>query len=209
MDGFTLHSSWLGGFTNCLWTVGFQIMNQSQIMAARVVPLHPEMEDLIRRQCFGGAAKSMGDFGVTPNEIIAHLKNAGLAIASRPERVLENIDGIVHAVACIRGDSRGWVELVNQHGWCLERAAMETFQVDGALSAHRFWSELRLGTNGASGACRKDGWPLPRLQWFAGLRPLRHWLADRLFGGLEAISESQTRARLDTRANPHTLADVM
>ena len=62
-------------------------MNQTQIMAARVVPLHPEMENLIRRQCFGGAAKSMGEFGVTPNEIIAHLKNAGLALASRPERV--------------------------------------------------------------------------------------------------------------------------
>ena len=184
-------------------------MNQTQPLVARVVPLDSDLENQIRRYCFGAATKSMREFSVTPHEIIVHLAHAGLAVASRPERVLENLDGIVHAVACIRGDSRGWVELVNQHGWCLERAAMETFSVDGALAAHRFWSELRSGTNGARDACRKDGWPLPRLQWYAGLRPLRHWLADRLFGGLEAISESQTRARLDTRANPHTLADVM
>ncbi|MSR33553.1 MAG: hypothetical protein EXS12_01915 [Phycisphaerales bacterium] len=184
-------------------------MNQTQKVVVRVVPLHVDLENQIRRCCFGSTAKSMREFGVTPNEIILHLENAGLAVASRPERVLENLDSIVHAVACIRGDSRGWIELVNQHGWCLERAAMETFSVDGALSAHRFWSELRLGTNGERGGCRNDGWPLPRLQWFAGLRPLRHWLADRLFGGLEAISESKMRARLDTRSNPHTLADVM
>ncbi len=184
-------------------------MSQTQTVAVRVVPLHLDLENQIRRCCFGVAAKPMHDFSVTPNEILEHLAHAGLAVASRQERVLENIEGIVHAVACIRGDSRGWVELVNQHGWCLERAAMETFSVDGALSAHRFWSELREGTNGKCDACRKDGWPLPRLQWYAGLRPLRHWLADRLFGGLEAISESKTRARLDTRANPHTLAEVM
>ena len=184
-------------------------MNQTQIVAVRAVPLHLDLENQIRRCCFGVACKPMREFGVTPNEIIEHLAHAGLAVASRPERVLENLEGIVHAVACIRGDSRGWVALVNQHGWCLERAAMETFKVDGALAAHRFWSELQIGTQGTSGDCRKDGWPLPRLQWYAGLRPLRHWLADRLFGGLEAISESQTRARLDTRANPHTLADVM
>ena len=53
---------------------------------------------------------------------------------------------------------------------------------------------------------RADGWPLPRLQWYAGLRPLRHWLADRLFGGIEARWESSQRERLDTLSNGRSLA---
>ncbi|MCE9620280.1 MAG: hypothetical protein K8R92_10285 [Planctomycetes bacterium] len=145
---------------------------------------------------------------MSPDEIIEHLSQAGLAVASRPERVLENLEGIVHAVACISGNARAWVELATQHGWCLERAAMERFGVDGGLAAHRFWSELRIGTCGGIGECRKDGWPLPRLQWFAGLRPLRHWLADRLFGGLESLIEVPIGARLDMGANPHRLEPV-
>jgi hypothetical protein len=177
-------------------------------MMARVVPLDPVLEDRIRRACFVGATRWMREHGVSPDDIVRHLSAAGLAVASRPERVLENIDGIAHAVACILGNARAWVELANQHGWCLERAAMERFGVNGGLSAHRFWNELRVGTCGAAGGCRGDGWSLPRLQWYAGLRPLRHWLADRLFGGLEASREMQIGSRLDTAANPHRLAEV-
>ena len=44
------------------------------------------------------------------------------------------------------------------------------------------------------------------LQWYAGLRPLRHWLADRLFGGIEARWESSQRERLDTLSNGRSLA---
>ncbi len=184
-------------------------MNKTQEIIPRVVPIDFNLKDQIRQCCFGDAATYLAEFNVTPNQIIEHLARAGLAVASRPERVLEHLHGVVHAVACIRGDSRGWVQLINDHGWCLERTAMETFSIDGALAAHRFWRELRIGTNGGHDGCRQDGWPLPRLQWYAGLRPLRHWLADRLFGGLEATNQSKTRARLDTGANPHTLADVM
>ena len=159
------------------------------------VPLEPEVEDLVRRACFAHAAAALAEFRVHPDEIVAHLTHAGLAVASRADRVLDHLDGVAHAVACVRGDALAWTELANRHGWCLERAAMDRFEVEGGLAARRFWGEARRGTLGApEDRVRDDGWPLPRLQWYAGLRPLRHWLADRLFGGIEARLESSQRA---------------
>ncbi len=171
------------------------------------VPLEPEVEDLVRRACFGLSAPALMEFNVRPDEIVEHLTQAGLAVANRPDRVLQNLDGVAHAVACIRGDARAWIELANRHGWCLERAAMDRHDVEGGLCARRFWVDVRHGTLGApEDRVRDDGWPYPRLQWFAGLRPLRHWLADRLFGGIEARAESAHRERLDSLATGRSLA---
>jgi hypothetical protein len=177
------------------------------VVAHRPVPLEPEVEDLVRRACFAAAAPALIEFGVRPDEIVDHLTSAGLSVANRPDRVLANLDGVAHAVACVRGDARAWSDLANRHGWCLERAAMDRHGAEGGLASRRFWLELRSGTLcGPSDRLRQDGWPLPRLQWYAGLRPLRHWLADRLFGGIEAGQESLQR-RLDTPHAPHSLPD--
>jgi hypothetical protein len=178
------------------------------VVARGSVPLEPEIDTLVRRACFTLAAPALVDFRVSPDEIIAHLTTAGLSVANRAERVLQNLDGVAHAVACIRGDARAWAELVNRHGWCLERAVMDRHGAEGGLAARRFWGEVRLGTLGApDDRVRDDGWPYPRLQWYAGLRPLRHWLADRLFGGIEARIESSHRERLDSLQAPHSLVD--
>jgi hypothetical protein len=84
---------------------------------------------------------------------------------------------------------------------------MDRHDVEGGLCARRFWVDVRRGTLGApEDRVRDDGWPYPRLQWFAGLRPLRHWLADRLFGGIEARAESAHRERLDSLATGRSLA---
>jgi hypothetical protein len=177
------------------------------VVARGPVPIEPQVEMLVRRACFATAAEALAEFRVHPDEIVHHLTHAGLAIASRPERVLQNLDGVAHAVACVRGDAQAWTDLANRHGWCLERAAMDRFSVEGGLAARRFWGEARRGTLGApDDRVRDDGWPLPRLQWYAGLRPLRHWLADRLFGGIEARWESSQRERLDSLPEGRSLA---
>jgi hypothetical protein len=177
------------------------------VVARAPVPLEPEVEDLVRRACFAHAADALADFRVRPDEVVAHLTTAGLAVASRSDRVLQHLDGVAHAIACVRGDAFAWTELANRHGWCLERASMDRFGVEGGLAARRFWIEVRRGTLGApEDRVRDDGWPLPRLQWYAGLRPLRHWLADRLFGGIEARWESSQRERLDTLPGGRSLA---
>jgi len=178
------------------------------VVAHQPVPLEPEVEDLVRRACFAAAAPALMEFGVRPDEIVDHLTSAGLSVANRPDRVLANLDGVAHAVACTRGDVRAWTDLANRHGWCLERAAMDRHGTEGGLAARRFWLEIRAGTLGETAErLRQDGWPLPRLQWYAGLRPLRHWLADRLFGGIEARIESSHRERLDSLQAPHSLVD--
>ena len=177
-------------------------------MVRTSVPLEPEFEARVRRACFTSASAAMRDFRVQPDELVRHLTAAGLGVAHRPERSIENLDGVAHAVACIRGDARAWAELVNRHGWCLDRAAMDRHGAEGGLAARRFWNEVRAGTLGAPDArVRDDGWPCPRLQWYARLRPLRHWLADRLFGGIEARIESSHRERLDSLQAPHSLVD--
>jgi hypothetical protein len=184
------------------------LIKPGDVVARGSVPMEPEVEAMLRRACFTTAAATLMDFRVQPDELIAHLTAAGLAIANRPERAVQNLDGVVHVVACIRGDARAWAELVNRHGWCLDRAAMDRHGAEGGLAARRFWNEVRLGTLGApDDRVRDDGWPYPRLQWFAGLRPLRHWLADRLFGGIEARIESSHRERLDSLQAPHSLVD--
>jgi len=177
------------------------------------VPIGADVDAMVRRACFASAAEALATFRVHPDEILTHLTQAGLAVASRPERVLQHLDGVAHAVACVRGDAAAWTDLANHHGWCLERAAMDQFGIEGALAARRFWTDARRGTLGApDDRVRDDGWPLPRLQWYAGLRPLRHWLADRLFGGIEARhvssqrAESSQRERLDTLSNGRSLA---
>jgi hypothetical protein len=171
------------------------------------VPLGTEVETLVRRACFATASDALAAFRVHPDEIIAHLSMAGLAVASRPERAAQHLEGVAHAVACVRGDAAAWTDLSNHHGWCLERASMDRFGIEGALAARRFWIDCRRGTLGApDDRVRDDGWPLPRLQWYAGLRPLRHWLADRLFGGIEARWESSQRERLDTLHGGRSLA---
>ncbi len=177
------------------------------VVARGPVPLEPQVQMLVRRACFAVAAEALSEFRVHPDEIVQHLSHAGLAIASRPERVLQNLDGVAHAVACVRGDALAWTELANRHGWCLERAAMDRFDVEGGLAARRFWIDTRRGTLGApDDRVRDDGWPLPRLQWYAGLRPIRHWLAERLFGGIEARLESSQRERLDSLPDGRSLA---
>ena len=126
------------------------------------VPLEPEVEDLVRRACFGLSAPALMEFNVRPDEIVEHLTQAGLAVANRPDRVLQNLDGVAHAVACIRGDARAWIELANRHGWCLERAAMDRHDVEGGLCARRFWVDVRHGTLGApEDRVRDDGCTRP------------------------------------------------
>jgi len=179
---------------------------QRDVVVRGSVPLEPAIECLVRRACFTTLSQSLIEFGVHPDEMVNHLAQAGLAIATRPERALENLEGVAHAIACVRGDARAWIELANRHGWCLERAAMDRHHIEGGLSARRFWSEVKRGTLGApQDRVREDGWPLPRLQWYAGLRPLRHWLADRLFGAIEARGDSSQRERLDSLSQPSSL----
>ena len=113
------------------------------VVARGPVPLEPQLESLVRRACFAVAAESLAEFRVHPDEVIAHLSHAGLAIASRPERVVQHLDGVAHAVACVRGDAHAWTELANRHGWCLERAAMDRFDVEGGLAARRFWRDRK------------------------------------------------------------------
>ncbi len=187
--------------------MGYPIQTNRCAVVRPRVRLEPKIEDLVRRACFTVASSSLASYGVHPNDIIDHLIHAGLAAANRAERVVEHLDGVAHAVACIRGNSRAWADLATLHGWCLERAAMEQHGAEGGLATRRFWFELRQGTlEAADSHLLENRVPCPRLQWYAGLRPLRHWLADRLFGGIEARLESSQRETLDSTDTMRSLA---
>ena len=113
--------------------MGYPIQTNRCAVVRPRVRLEPKIEDLVRRACFTVASSSLASYGVHPNDIIDHLIHAGLAAANRAERVVEHLDGVAHAVACIRGNSRAWADLATLHGWCLERAAMEQHGAEGGL----------------------------------------------------------------------------
>lgn len=163
--------------------------------AART-PLHPSIAAAVRTAYFCEAGELAVRYGVSADDVIEQLERAGLGRAPRAERCISNIRCAVHAAALVRGEPQAWADLVTALGPAFDRAcASRLDRTRGIQFARRFWADLRDSSTDAvlaeaasarpRAARRPRGVRPPDLRTFPAIRPLRHWLAERLLGSLE------------------------
>ena len=108
-----------------------------------------------------------------------------LAQQALDERIAQNIDELVIAIACIRGDETAWAEGIEPLRPVLVRMCeLRVDEADSTLHAARFLMGVRKRTFGED--CEfEDG--IPRLQEYAGIQPLRSYLGGPLFAILQDL----------------------
>lgn len=152
------------------------------------------LDQELRRAFFARGGTLATRYAVTLPHVLAHVEvaedvaHAGcdthhtLSIG----RIPNSIEDLVVATACCHGISRAWLECREANEVLLSRACeMRLEEIDALLFVRRFWDDLEARTLGTRGTLHSSG---PRMQDYLGTRPLRVWLADRLFGTLETMA---------------------
>lgn len=170
---------------------------------------HATLLARVRREFFARGASLAIRYGVTPEEVIAHLERADLASTPGPGRVLSFIDDLIGAVACCRGHPQAWYDTWARHESFLIRASrMRLSEGDAVIFARRFWIELHAVT--VLGRRLSHDSPvsasLVTLAHYSGVRPIRIWLTDRLLGTLEsALRDAMARRVASDAGRPSAL----
>ncbi|MBL9120291.1 MAG: hypothetical protein JNL80_10305 [Phycisphaerae bacterium] len=173
------------------------------------------LEDRIRREFFARASSNATRYGVTPDDVLSHLRGAHLTLTPGPARVLAFMDDIVLAVACVRNHPRAWHDAWGKHESAMIRACHARLDhASAVVFTRRFWVDMHfISTHGepVEADPKGDGdepastmlapWPL---RFYVGVRPLRVWLSDRLLARLE--HEIATGAIVST-ARSHSKTD--
>ncbi|MFO0873334.1 MAG: hypothetical protein U0575_05115 [Phycisphaerales bacterium] len=142
--------------------------------------------------------------------------------ALRVTRLVAHLDDLAHVVACVRGSANAWHDLSEAHEPALVHATRDRLGAMGAVVGVRRWfAALRIVTLdtdpepehdrladhhdrlalGAAPACvhvpgLREDVAVPSLRAYRGLRPLRHWLAERLLGELARQGPTAPARRL-------------
>jgi hypothetical protein len=168
------------------------------------IPQH--LNALIRTAYFSRAGDAAVRYRVSVSDVALHLLEAGVSRMPRPERAADNLRCVVHATALVRGDAQAWADIVNQLASSFDRAcAARLDHVQGMAFARRFWLDLRACVGPTK---RNFGTRAPDLRTYAGARPLRYWLAERLLGTLEhelGRAHHPSHRRLDKALGARTL----
>lgn len=111
--------------------------------------------------------------------------------------MIVHLEDLTQVVACLAGVGLAWSDLVEAHEPALLRVVRERLDDQGSLVAVRRWflalkRNSRVGPGGGaiSGAFAGPPDPQPTLGAYPGVRPLRHWLAERLLGELARAGSS-------------------
>ena len=140
----------------------------------------------IRREFFAKGGTSATRYGVTVDELVAHLERARLFSTAGPGRILSYVDDQISAVACARGHPQAWHDAWEKHESMLIRACHARLEEsDAVVFTRRFWIELYAATILPCDARDETGLNLPSIAEFVAVRPLRIWLTDRLLTRLE------------------------
>lgn len=163
--------------------------------------------DQLRTEWFArqGCGPSAARLDVTFDDLVEHLEEAfDLDLLHTPElkeaaisRIVENLEDLLLAIACIKGRNAAWIELEQDVGPLLARMCeLRIDQADAMLHASRFVRSVRTRTREESLA---DDLPVnidaelegddgtPCLQDYTGLHPLRAYLGGPLFAMLQDL----------------------
>jgi hypothetical protein len=177
----------------------------------------PDLDEIsineLRQAFFREGGASALRFHVSLDDILEHLRFAfDLSLLRTDalrrvaiERITQNIEELVIAIACIRGDENAWAAGIEPLRPVLIRMCeLRVDEVDAILHASRFIMAVRNRTFGKDGEF-DDG--IPRLQEFAGIQPLRSYLGGPLFAilqdlikdGMAVATRPSTNARAAAR----------
>lgn len=165
--------------------------------ASTVAPSGPPRSSVsrLRTAFFAHAGELAHRYHITFERLIAHLWRARHAHRRLTLRSVTHVDDLVHAIACIDEVGMAWSDLGERYERALiRRCRGGQDEIEATILVRRLFSQLRCRTQNDSIAPL-----LPSLRGYAGTRPLRNWLADRL---------SATRARQATvRSRAHSTFD--
>ena len=162
----------------------------------RLASMEPEeLESSIREAYFAIASWVAIRYDVEIEEVIDHLRRAGVHSAARPGAAVHYVEDIVLAVAASRGNPQAWSDAAQIFDLTLVRAcSLRLPEQEAAIYVRRFLGALERETlhEAIDPVGREDAEyddePCPGdggLRAYAGLRPLRVWLTDRLLAQLE------------------------
>lgn len=159
-----------------------------------------ELESGIRKAYFAIASWVAFRYDIQVDEVVTHLRAAGVHTATRPGAAIQYVEDIVLAVAACQANNQAWHDLCQVFDLTLVRAcSLRLPEHESIVYVRRFLGKLKQETieycaipgapaiEDASDE-KYDDEPLEGdggLRAYAGLRPLRVWLTDRLLAQLE------------------------
>ena len=140
----------------------------------------------IRMAYFQNASLEAGRYRIGLEDVMAHLERVQLGRLTTPGRILTHISDITQAVACCKGSHLAWADLHSEYESILTNACLLRLDAtEAALFTRRFMLDLernsRLGHRDLQ----------PTMMSYAGTRPMRMWLTDRLLGRLETTLQGR------------------
>jgi hypothetical protein len=129
----------------------------------------------LRLAFFAQAGELAGRYHVRFERVIEHLWQARRCNRRLLLRGVTNVDDLVHAIACIDDVGLAWSDLAERYEPTLiRRCRTGQEDIEATVFVRRLLADLR----------RRSREPfvanLPSLCGYAGTRPLRSWLSDRL-----------------------------
>ena len=181
----------------------------------RLSAIEPEeLESSIREAYFAIASWVALRYDVEIDEVIEHLRRAGVHSAARPGAAVHYVEDIVLAVAATQGNRQARSDAAQIFDLTLVRAcSLRLPEQESVMYVRRFLADLERETLDTSilpvrsedavyddEPAEGDG----GLRAYAGLRPLRVWLTDRLLAQLEREVPSM-RVQLAPMGEPSSL----
>ncbi len=153
---------------------------------AASVAIPASVEQRIRRGFFAEAAWCSPRYGVTVEDLLAHVAAARSHHRLHVLRQIQHVPDLAVAAACGSGSERAWGDAAEWFEPVLVRGCrLRLDAIDAVVFARRFLAEVRANSlrrridAGDRGVAMQD---------FLGNRPLRTWLVDRLLGRLERVT---------------------
>lgn len=146
---------------------------------------------VIRREFFARAGVPAARYGIDPDAVVQYCSAHRPASPLSASRMIVHLEDLTHVVACLSGVGLAWSDLIEAHEPALLRIVRDRLDDQASLVAVRRWfMALRRHSRGGPvvrhvrghGLATPD--PRPTIGGYPGIRPLRHWLAERLLAEL-------------------------
>lgn len=145
-----------------------------------------DLAQVVRREFFGRAGQIAARYGVSPEFVIDHCESRRPGSPLHVAKMIAYLEDITHVVGCVHGSPVAWADLLEMHEPSLIRVCRDCLSEPDSIMHVRRWMRLlrRETTRLASDESAPSDYTTPSLREYNGLRPLRHWLGERLVAEL-------------------------
>jgi len=166
-----------------------------------------DLAQVVRREFFGRAGQIAARYGVSPEPVIDHCESRRPNSPLHVARMIAYLEDITHVVGCVQGSTIAWADLFEMHEPSLIRVCRDCLSEPDSIVHVRRWLRLlrretvRIGNDVST----RSDFTTPSLREYNGLRPLRHWLGERLVAEL-LLGPGPHASSCGSTANPGRLA---